>query len=100
MTEQTPPLPIEVRASPARDQASTGLRDVLIIVGALPALLALLGKRDVMGIIDWLASEPGLTAIVALGAIVTPIWRQWLARRAHAKSVALADTSPLGVVKP
>lgn len=102
MTDTNPDTvetPIEVRASPVKDQAATGARDIVLLVAALPALVAVLGTRDVKQIIDWLASEPGLTAIVALGAIVTPIWRQWLARRTHAKQVTLADTSPLGMVK-
>jgi hypothetical protein len=97
----TPSKPIEVPASPAPAQTATGARDMLLLIAALPALVAVLGTRDVKQIIDWLASEPGLAFVGLLIAIGTPIWRQWLARRTHAEQVKMATVAPdrVAVVK-
>lgn len=93
MTDINPdetPKPIEVPASPVGTQAATGSRDFLLLVAALPALVAVLGKGNVKDIVDWFASEPGLAFLALVIAIVTPLWRQWLARRKHAQDLKMA----------
>lgn len=97
----TPDKPIEVSATAAKAQAATGARDILLLFAALPALVAVIGTRDLKQIIDWLASEPGLAFIGLLVAVLTPIYRQWLARRTHAEQVRMAAVAPdrVAVVK-
>jgi hypothetical protein len=86
--------PIIVHSSPAREQASTAARDVTLIVAALPALIAVLGTRDVKAIVDYVASAefaPVLGLIVSLAVMA---WRQRHTRRAKARMVKLAEASP------
>ena len=93
MTDLNPDIPdkpIEVPASPAGMQAATGTRDILLLVAALPALVAVLGKGNVKDIVDWFATEPGLAFVGLVIALGTPLWRQWLARRKHANEVKMA----------
>ncbi|MCP3731995.1 hypothetical protein M9978_16340 [Sphingomonas sp. MG17] len=94
LNPDTPDKPIEVSASPAPAQTATGARDILLLVAALPALVAILGKRDVKALIDWLASEPGLAFVGLLLAIGTAAYRQWHARRTHAEQLKMAEATP------
>lgn len=95
------PKPIEVAASPAGEQTTTGLRDFLLLVAALPALIAVLGTRNVKDIVDWFAGEQGLAFIALVVALATPLYRQWLARRNHAVKLKLAENvdDEIGIVK-
>lgn len=86
-----PDKPIEVPQSPVSAQVGSGGRDILLLVAALPALIAVLGTRDVKQIVDWFAGQQGLAFIGLALAIGTPIWRQWIARRKHANDVKLVS---------
>jgi len=102
MTDINPDVtdkPIVVSPSPAATQAGTGTRDFLLLVAALPALMAVLGTRDVKQIVDWLAGQQGLTFLGLAIAIGTPIWRQWLARRKHANELKMATSADDAVAK-
>ena len=88
-----PDKPIEVPPTPGGIQAATGSRDILLLVAAIPALVAVLGTRNVKDIVDWFAGEQGLAFLGLLIAIVTPLWRQWLARRKHANDVKMAKSA-------
>lgn len=94
-----PDKPIEVAASPAADQASTGGRDLILLVAALPALIAVLGTHDVGQIVDWFAGQQGLAFLGLAAAIATPLWRQWLARRKHADLKAIEEKVDNTIVK-
>jgi len=91
MTEETP---IVVNPSPVKDQVMTATRDVALILAAIPALIALLGKRDVIGIVNYLASAEGSAVLGMLVAAGVVIWRQLLARRANAKLKIVAEAAP------
>lgn len=96
MTDLNPDVadkPIEVPASPGSTQAATGSRDLLLLIAALPALVAVLGTRDVKQIVDWFAGQQGLAFLGLLVAIGTPLWRQWIARRKHANEVKMAGSA-------
>ncbi len=100
MTDEVP-AQIVVNPSPAGDQAATATRDVLLILAALPAFIALLGKRDVIQVVNFLSSVDGLpivSLIIVPGVIA---WRQWLARRNKARMVTVAEAAPnrVAVVK-
>ena len=96
MNDITPPVdtPITVSASPASAQAGTAARDILLIVSAIPALMAVLGTRDLARIIAYISS---VEFAPVLGVIVTAsvlVWRQFIARRNNAVQVTLADKLP------
>jgi Flp pilus assembly protein TadB len=96
MTDINPDVtddPIVVSPSAAGVQASTGSRDLLLLVAALPALVAVLGTRDVVKIVAWLGSEPGLAFVGLILALGTTAYRQWLARRKHAETVTIARSA-------
>lgn len=91
MTEETP---IIVNPSPAKDQIATATRDVALLLAALPALIALLGKRDVIGIVNYLASAEGSTVLGMIVAAAVVGWRQLLARKKKAELVTVAASAP------
>lgn len=91
MTDQieTPP-PLQVTDGTVKEQAGAATRDVALLLAAIPALLAFLGKRDFIGLVTWLSSVEGLPA---LGVIVTAgvvVWRQCLTRWSKRKLITLA----------
>lgn len=92
-----PETPIVVPASATGPQVATGARDLVLLVAALPALVAVLGTGDVKAIVDWLASEPGLAFVGLAIAIVTSCWRQWKARRAVRELQVLERNVPARV---
>lgn len=86
--------PIVVNPNPAKDQIATATRDVALLLAALPALIALLGKRDVIGIVNYLASAEGSTVLGMLVAAGVVAWRQIIARRKKAELVTVAEAAP------
>jgi hypothetical protein len=91
MTEeiQTPP-PLQVVDGTAKEQVGAGVRDVTLILAAVPMLVALIGKRDLIGLITWLSSVDGapvLGVIVAAGVFA---WRQVRTRWDKRKIITLA----------
>lgn len=94
-----PDTRIVVSASPAGAQATSGVAAVLLIASTLPALIAVLGTRDVTQIVAFVGSNsfaPVLGLIVGTGTIA---WRQLRVRWSHQEKVALADDASIGVVK-
>lgn len=91
MTEQldTPP-PIQVTDGTAREQAGAFTRDVALVLAALPALLAFLGKRDVIGLVTWLSSVEGLPTLGAIVAGAIFVWRQVITRWTKRKLITVA----------
>ena len=89
MTDETPaPDP-----PAAATQTGTAVRDITLIVGALPALLAVLGTRDLTKVVEFIASvqfAPALGEIVTGGVM---LWRQRHAarRRNVASPTVIAD---------
>jgi hypothetical protein len=91
MTEEikTPP-PIQVVDSTAKEQAGAAVRDIALLLAAVPALIAFLGKRDFVGLASWLSSVEGLPI---LGVAVTAgvlTWRQFLTRWSKRKLITMA----------
>jgi len=97
-----PDRPIEVPITATAQQFGTGARDFLLLVAALPALIAVLGTRDLKQIVDWIAGQQGIAFLGLVIAIGTPLWRQWLARRKHANDLKMARNADdsVAVVKP
>ena len=86
--------PIVVNASPVGLQAGTFARDAMLVLAALPTLVAVIGRRDLVEIVNYLGSAefaPAAGVIVTAGVLV---WRQLLARRAKATQLTLARAKP------
>lgn len=90
--------PIVVNASPAGLQAGTLARDVTLVLAALPALVAVLGRRDLVEIVNYLGSAEFAPAAGVIVTAAVLVWRQLLARRAKATQLTLAQAEP-GQVK-
>jgi hypothetical protein len=96
MTELNPDVPekpIQVAPSPLSDQASTATRDILLIISVLPALIAVLGTKDLVQIVAFIQSTqfaPVLGLLVGTGVV---LYRQWLARRKHANELKMAKSA-------
>lgn len=86
----TPPKPIEVRVSPAVDQTGAISRDILLIASVLPALIAVIGKRDLQAIINYISSTEFAPVLSIIVATVVIGWRQWITRRNHAEALKMA----------
>lgn len=92
--DQPTETPVVVNPSPVADQVGTIMRDLALILAALPALLAVLGTRDVKQIVGFLSSTefaPVLGVLVTGGVL---LWRQLIARRAKAELVTVATAAP------
>ena len=93
MNDLSPPVeqPVIVNASPVPEQAGAATRDILLLLAALPALIAVVGTRDVGKIVAYISSvefAPQLAVIVGAAVVV---WRQIVTRRSSAVKVTLAD---------
>lgn len=97
----TPETPIVVNASPVVAQVNTALRDIALVATAVPALTALLGKHDMLGLIKWAASSEAAPAVSVGVSVGVFVWRQIHARRNRAEKVAMAEAAPdsVAVVK-
>jgi hypothetical protein len=92
MTDETTPPPVAT-------QTGTAVRDIALIVGALPALLAVLGTRDLTKVVDFVASvqfAPALGVILTGGVM---LWRQRHAARVKSAAPATIVTGP-AIVTP
>jgi len=94
-----PQKPIVVSASPIGAQTNSGVAAVLLIVSALPALMAVLGTGDVMAIVRYIASADFAAPLGLLVAAGTVLWRQLAVRWSHQDKAKLADDASIGVVK-
>lgn len=94
MTQETP---IVVNSSLGATAGGTILRDILVIVAALPILVKLIGARDLRGILDWLASNDGATVLAIIVPLAVSGWRAWRATKQKAKLVTVAEAAPNSV---
>lgn len=87
-----------VNSSPSPIQTGTFVRDMLLVLSVVPTLIAVVGKRDLVGIVNYIgSSEFAPAAGVILGGAVI-FWRQVIARRMVKDTVTLANTRPENVV--
>lgn len=90
---------IAVSASPVGAQATSGVAAVLLIVSALPALIAVLGTRDVAKIVAFIGSAEFAAPLGLIVTGATLLWRQLAVRWSHQEKAALAEDASIGVVK-
>lgn len=80
----------EIKPAPA--VAGTLVRDVLVVVAALPILIKLIGARDLNSILHWLQSSDGATFIAVVAPLIASGWRAWSSYRT--KQALLARPAP------
>lgn len=97
MTEPNDP-PIFVNSSPATVQTGTAVRDAILVLSVLPMLVAVIGKRDLVGLINFIGSSEFAPAagVIISGAVV--IWRQVIARQLVKQTVTVAEARPENVI--
>lgn len=91
MTDQidTPP-PIQITDGTAKEQAGAATRDLALVLAAIPALLAFLGKHDFIGLVTWLSSVDGLPALGVTVTAAVLVWRQVITRWSKRKLITVA----------
>lgn len=91
MTEQKP---IVVNASAVPAAAGTVVRDILVMLAALPILTKLIGARDLTAILQWLQSSDGAAFLAVVVPIAVSAWRAWRSVKEQREKVALASAAP------
>ena len=92
MTDETIPPPVA-------SQTGTAIRDITILISALPALIAVLGTRDVTKIADFLASTQFAPALGVIAAAAVIGWRQMHARKAKQARLVSTVNGP-AIIRP
>jgi len=98
-TPDTEPTPIVFDDSMTTAQIRQFLSATAFVVTSIPVFAALFSRRDIVGIVDLLKSEPALQAIGVLSAFALLVYRQWATRRRVAKGTVIAAASPVAVLK-
>jgi hypothetical protein len=89
----TVPTPVVVNPSQVPDAIGSLVRDVMVIAAALPIVVKLVGARDLTGLLQWLQSSDGATAMAVALAMAASGWRAWLAMRKKATLVTVAESA-------
>ena len=79
---------IVVNGSPATDQATAAIRNVLLVVSVATALTGIASKRDLAGFIVYVQSSEFITAFSIVVGAATFAWGQWKTRH---RSVQLTN---------
>lgn len=90
MTEENSTPPIVADRSPARDQAESAVRFVLLAISVVSALAGFVSKHDLAGFIRYMQSSDFLTALAAVIGVATFAWGQWKARHRSNQLAAIA----------
>lgn len=86
--------PVIINPSPVPDQIGTATRDAMLVISAIPALIAVIGTRDVKQIVDYVGSSEFAPVLAAIITAVVVVWRQFKARSNKARMVAIASAAP------
>lgn len=86
------PVPVNRNAGPL-DTIYALLRYIVVIIGAVPLLLKLLGAGDVIALIDYFRSADGSALIAAISAVVALLWGLFKTFR-RGNQVASAAANP------
>lgn len=92
--------PVLVSSStPVKDPVFATLRYIVVIVAAVPTIMAFLQNKDIVGLLDFMRSTQGapiVTAAVALGTAAYGIWKT-RKRGVQVTSVAASEEVPAHV---
>jgi len=92
MSETTPPVVVNPSAVPA--VAGTLIRDLVVILAAIPIVVRLIGARDLRGLLDWMQSSDGALVVTIVAPLIASGWRAWRAKRKKAELVTVARAAP------
>ena len=90
MSEQ----PIVVNPSAVPVVGGVVLRDLMVIIAALPILLKLIGAHDLTAILQWLQSSDGATFLAVIVPIAVTAWRARRSVLSKAETVVIARSAP------
>lgn len=93
---QTPP-PIQITDSTAKEQGGAGMRDFMLVVAALPALIAVFGKGDVIAAVNYIASAEFAPVLGVVAVAGVAIWRQFITRWSKQKLITTGEAAPNNV---
>lgn len=85
----------QIKPGPA--MGGTAVRDVLVILAALPILVKLVGARDLTAILQYLQSSDGATFLAIVLPILASGWRAWWSYR---KEQRLLESAPPALTAP
>ena len=88
----------EVKPAPA--MAGTAVRDLLVILAALPILIKLIGARDLTSILQYLQSSEGATFLAVLLPILASGWRAYASYRTKKTLLETPSAAHTGPVEP
>jgi hypothetical protein len=91
--------PLQIDPSPLPEQAISGIRDIVIIAGALSAIMGFLSQKDLVGLIAWLQSSEAYPFIGLVMAGATLVWRHIGIRKKKAVAVTLGLAAPNSVAQ-
>jgi len=90
-TMSTTDKPVIVSANAGLiDTLMAAMRYVIVIVGAVPVLLALLGARDFAGLVRYFQSADGASLIAAVSAVVALAYGLFKTRKRGAQIATVA----------
>uniref|UniRef100_UPI0035CA0529 hypothetical protein n=1 Tax=uncultured Sphingomonas sp. TaxID=158754 RepID=UPI0035CA0529 len=90
MSDTNDAPPIVADRSPARDQAESAVRSVLLAISVVTAVAGFVSKHDLAGFVTYMQSSDFLAALAALIGAATFVWGQWKARHRSKQLAAIA----------
>lgn len=90
--EPKPPIAVDPNSA-AKDQAGAFLRDMMIVVSVIPALVAVLGHHDFNEMVRFIESQQAAPALGVILAAATLVWRQWRTRRKATQLITAARSA-------
>lgn len=92
MADSNDPVVVNESALPAPIAAA--LRYLVVIAGAIPILIQLIGAKDVVAIVAYFQSDAGATLLAAIGSLVTLAYGLFKTYKTKKTLVAAADAAP------
>lgn len=91
--------PIVINPSTIQAQAASISAHLVVIIAAFTAISGFVGKRDLMGFINYIQSAEALPFLALVVGGGTVVWRQIKARKTVQKQVTLAMSVPDHIAK-
>lgn len=88
------PKPYQVNPSAIMAQAPVLLRQLLLVVGGIVAVLGFLSARDINGLYEYVRSDAFVPIFVAGAGLFSLAYGQWKAHRDRVRLVTVARSAP------
>ena len=92
MADSNDPVVVKESALPAPIAAA--MRYLVVIAGAIPILIQLIGAKDVAAIVAYFQSEAGVTLIASITSLATLAYGLFKTYQTKKTLVAAADAAP------